>query len=63
VTRRQEIRVVKKSMQQPAGTPKGSRAAVIDPTYKRLADHREPLPEDVVVRCADTGSSHGFRTQ
>ncbi|MGI5201702.1 hypothetical protein ACQEU6_08980 [Spirillospora sp. CA-108201] len=54
---------MKKSMQQSAATPKGARAAVNDPAYKRLADHRLPLPEDVVARCADTDSSHGFRTQ
>ncbi len=54
---------MKKSMQQSTTAPKGPGAAVSEPTYRRLADHREPLPEDVVARCADADSSHGFRTQ
>ncbi|MFI0406647.1 hypothetical protein [Actinomadura sp. 3N508] len=51
-----------KSMQQQANAPKRGRRSAQDTTYKRLADHRQPLPETVVARCADTSSSHGFRT-
>lgn len=53
---------MKRSMQQLAENPKRGRRSVQNTTYKRLADHRQPLPEAVVARCADTSSSHGFRT-
>lgn len=54
---------MKKSMQQPVANSKPTGVAKSSPTYKRMADHREPLPADVIARCADTGSSHGFRTR
>lgn len=56
---------MKKSMQQTAPKPKRTQrtSAAAAPTHTRLADHRRPLPADVIERCADTGSSHGFRTQ